>query len=76
MNIHAARVQKHDELCEKTAEIIDFYRGLILDAIEDDVTPDQWKRLRPRILKALGDRGLDGKMREAIDEYFEHAKGL
>lgn len=65
-----AKLDKYEKVCQQTTEIIDFYRGLILDAIEDGVEPDQWKRLRPRLLKALGDRGLEGKIREVIDENF------
>jgi hypothetical protein len=67
-----AKIERHVELANRAKELIDFYRGLVMDAVEADCEPKQWKQLRSRILKVLGDRGLEGKMIEMIDEYFEH----
>lgn len=48
-------------------EIVDFYRGLILDMVEQELGGDSnWSFVRGRLLKAMGDRGLSGRLREAI----------
>jgi hypothetical protein len=48
-------------------EVVDFYRGLILDMIEQELGGSaNWPFLRGRLLKALGDRGLVGRMKEVI----------
>lgn len=53
---------------EKIKAILDFYRGLVLDAVESEITEIwRWRPLRSRLLKALGDRGLEGKLLELID---------
>lgn len=42
---------------------IGLYRGLVLDACEAElVNQQQWAYLRSRLLKLLGDRGLEGKI--------------
>ncbi len=53
---------------EKIKAILDFYRGLVLDAVEPEITEIwRWRPLRSRLLKALGDRGLEGKLLELVD---------
>lgn len=56
---------KDEALKSEIKVAIDFYRGIILDAVEQEFseTP-QWPFLRRRLLKALGDRGLSGKIEE------------
>ncbi|WP_413289303.1 hypothetical protein [Bdellovibrio sp. HCB337] len=52
-------------------EIIDLYRSMILDAVEQELGDSpNWKFLRGRLLKALGDRGLEGRIIEAIRTNF------
>lgn len=42
---------------------IGLYRGLVLDACEAELAnQQQWSYLRSRLLKLLGDRGLEGKI--------------
>ena len=48
-------------------EVVDFYRGIILDAVEQEAGGlPNWKYLRSRILKALGDRGLAKQIAEIL----------
>ena len=57
-------------------EVLDFYRGLILDMIEQELGgTDNWPFLRGRLLKALGDRGLVGRMTEVIEDSFGDGDG-
>jgi hypothetical protein len=46
-------------------EAIDFTRGLVLDAVEAELSHDLqcWFYLRNRLLKAFGDRGLEGRIK-------------
>lgn len=54
-------------LDRRLSEVIDFYRGLILDAVEQELGAEpNWPFLRGRLLKSMGDRGLAGKVREII----------
>ena len=47
----------------EVSEAIDFYRGIVLDICEQAFESDpSWKYLRSRILKAFGDRGLEGRL--------------
>jgi len=56
-----------DNLERNILDIIDHYRGHILDPIEQELGDSpSWKFLRSKILKALGDRGLSGRIREVI----------
>ncbi|MGZ3781533.1 MAG: hypothetical protein ACXVCY_12850 [Pseudobdellovibrionaceae bacterium] len=50
-----------------TLEMVDLYRGIILDTVEQEVgTSSNWQFIRTRLLKALGDRGLAGRLCELI----------
>lgn len=52
----------------KLLETIEFYRGLVLDSVELELGESpQWKRLRSRLLKILGDRGLEGRINEILN---------
>ena len=52
---------------QQVLEAISFYRGLILDAVENELSDTQtWPSTRSRLLKLLGDRGLEGKLREIL----------
>lgn len=51
-------------------EAIDFYRGLILDLAEQEfLDSPKWPFIRGRLLKALGDRGLSGRVREILSKH-------
>lgn len=57
-------------------ETLDFYRGLILDAVEAELDDSQnWGSLRSRLLKLLGDRGLESKVL-AIFKAFENGVNI
>ena len=49
-------------------ETMSLYRGLILDSAEDALENDPvvWGRLRNRLLKILGDRGLEKRLLEIV----------
>jgi hypothetical protein len=48
-------------------EVVDFYRGFVLDTVEQEIGgSSNWLFIRARLLKALGDRGLIGRIREVI----------
>ena len=52
-------------------EVVDFYRGLILDIVEQELgCTDNWTFVRSRLLKTLGDRGLVGKIKELLSKEF------
>jgi hypothetical protein len=58
---------QREELERGLLEVVDFYRGLILDMVEQELGgTDNWSFLRSRLLKAMGDRGLVGRLREVI----------
>ncbi|MBK8204972.1 MAG: hypothetical protein IPK68_22640 [Bdellovibrionales bacterium] len=45
-------------------ETINFYRGLILDLVEVEMAETQnWPAVRSRLLRLLGDKGLEGRVR-------------
>lgn len=47
--------------------IIEWYRSVILEAVEEEYgTTDGWPGIRRKLLRALGDRGLDGKMKHLL----------
>ena len=49
-------------------ETINFYRGLILDLIEQELSESKnWSYVRSRLLKALGDKGLEGRLRSILE---------
>ena len=54
---------KHQQLIET----LNFYRGLIIDTVEVEMCDSKaWPTTRSRLLRLLGDRGLDGKLREIL----------
>jgi hypothetical protein len=58
--VNPIRTQKLDDNLRAT---IGLYRGLVLDACESELAnQQQWTYLRSRLLKLLGDRGLEGKI--------------
>lgn len=58
---------KKDRLERGLLEILDFYRGLVLDTVEQELGGDgNWQFVRARLLKAFGDRGLAGRIRELL----------
>lgn len=58
-------------------EVIDHYRSMILDPVEQELGDSpSWKYLRSRLLKAMGDRGLAGRVREVLSAEFEDRGGL
>ena len=60
----------NNEIQTRILEIMDFYRGVILDAVEQEIgESSQWPFLRSRLLKALGDRGLVGKVLAELAKY-------
>ncbi len=62
----------NSEIQTRIQEIMDFYRGVILDAVEQEIGESrQWLFLRSRLLKALGDRGLGGKILAELDKYVD-----
>lgn len=51
----------------KLEQTISFYRGMVLDCVENVLDGDpEWPATRSKLLKVLGDRGLEGKIREII----------
>lgn len=53
----------------KLKYIVGMYQGMLLDCIELNYGEDpSWRNVRGQVLKILGDRGLKGKLTEAIDE--------
>jgi len=63
--------KKREKLEKQLLEVVDQYRSMILDPIEHELgqTPN-WRYLRSRLLKALGDRGLVGRIREILESEF------
>lgn len=54
---------KTQKLEDNLRATIGLYRGLVLDACEAELAnQQQWSYLRSRLLKLLGDRGLEGKI--------------
>ncbi len=53
------------QLSLRFSETFDFYRGLILETFEQEVGDQHnWPIIRSRVLRCMGDRGLEGKLRE------------
>ncbi len=52
---------------QQITETMSLYRGLILDAVEVEMSDLRtWPTTRSRLLKLLGDRGLEGKLRDIL----------
>lgn len=61
---------------ERIMDVVDQYRSMIIDPIEQEMghSPN-WKYIRSRLLKALGDRGLSGRIREVLNSEFDQMDG-
>ena len=60
-----------EQLERRLLDVVDQYRSMILDPIEQEVGQSpNWSYLRSRLLKALGDRGLAGRIREVLNSEF------
>lgn len=59
---HATQIVS-EKILEQLLESVNFYRGVVLDSVEQELgdTPN-WKFMRTRILRAFGDRGLEGRI--------------
>jgi hypothetical protein len=57
------------EKLQQITKQIELYRGLILDSVEAEMggTPS-WKYVRSRLLKYLGESGLQGKIEAILSE--------
>ena len=51
-------------LIKNIKELVGFYRGMTIDAVEQEMekSPEWQQYIRPRLLKIFGDRGLEGKL--------------
>ena len=62
--------QEIQQLEEHTVEAIDYYRGILLDLWEQKLGgSSHWDDHRNRVLKALGDRGLQGRIRVIMKSF-------
>lgn len=60
---------------QRVKDVIDQYRSMILDPVEQELGESpNWKFLRSRLLKAMGDRGLAGRIFEILDNEFSSSK--
>lgn len=56
-------------------DAVNYCRGLIVDAVEFEHGDDpHWPQLRSRLLRALGDRGLEGRIAEIMQKKGEGAE--
>ncbi len=57
-----------EKLEQDILDAIGFYRGLVLDSVEQEMglNDERWKFVRGRLLKCFGDRGLQGKVTEGF----------
>lgn len=59
-------------LVSQTLEIVQLYQSLVMDMAQhelEDAPSPSWASLRPRLLKAFGDRGLKNRLQVLIEEY-------
>jgi hypothetical protein len=60
-----------EKLEKRILDVVDQYRSLVIDPIEQEVGDSpNWKYIRSRLLKALGDRGLAGRISEILNDEF------
>ncbi len=60
--------ENDQQLERQLMDVIDQYRSFIIDPIEQEMEGNpNWLYLRARLLKALGDRGLAGRIREILN---------
>lgn len=68
--------QKNSYLKEEILEIISLTRGHILDTLEIEIGETRsWKSIRSRILKIMGDRGLEGKILKLLSKNHSFSNG-
>lgn len=61
-----------EALKRQIIDVVDQYRSMILDPVEQEMGDSpSWKYVRSRLLKALGDRGLAGRLLEVIHTQFK-----
>lgn len=59
---------KRQSIERRILEVVDQYRSMILDPVEQEMGGSpSWKYLRGRLLKAFGERGIQGRIREVLD---------
>jgi hypothetical protein len=69
-NVHS--INKKETLEHRLMDVLDQYRSMIIDPVEQELgNSPNWQYLRSRLLKALGDRGLAGRIREVLNIEFE-----
>jgi hypothetical protein len=62
-----------ERLERRLLEVLDQYHSMILDPVEQEVgNSPHWHYLRARLLKALGDRGLKGRIQEVLNSEFSN----
>ncbi len=62
---------KKRNLERRLLEVVDQYRSMIMDPIEQELGDNpNWMYIRSRLLKALGDRGLSGRITEILESEF------
>ena len=58
-----------DSKLKQVVETVDFYRGIILDIAEQEWGESpHWSHLRSRLLKAFGERGLQGRITAILSD--------
>lgn len=61
--------QDREAVSRQILTAIDFYRSLILDSCEAELSESKsWRFIRARILKAFGDKGLSGRVTSILDQ--------
>ena len=62
-------LQDRETVSRQILTAIDFYRGLVLDSCEAELSEgNSWRFIRARILKAFGDKGLSGSVLSILDQ--------
>lgn len=55
-------------IAEQAIRALGFYRRLIIDSLEQDlIDSPNWKYVRGRVLRALGENGLEGQLRNILN---------
>lgn len=58
---------------DEILETLDYYRGMALDAVEQEFGDSQsWPVVRSRLLKVFGDRGLANRIRSIMQNGGRH----
>jgi hypothetical protein len=66
-----------DHTLEKILQSIDLTRSIILDSVEQEITDlHSWKHLRARLLRALGESGLEGRLRTILSQALTNAQQM